>query len=79
VLSGNGEIAVRLGAALLIGRAVGLNRDPYGKPAGMRTHSLVSLGAAVAALLSLGLPGESKAVDPLPEAFVGDKSKLLSQ
>jgi len=30
----------------------------------MRTYSLVSLGAAVAALLSLGLPGESKAMDP---------------
>jgi putative Mg2+ transporter-C (MgtC) family protein len=64
VLSGNGEIAVRLGAALLLGSAVGLNRDLHGKPAGMRTHGLVSLGAAVAAIVSLGLPGESRSMDP---------------
>ena len=35
VLSGNGEVAVRLGAALVLGSAVGLNRDLHGKPAGM--------------------------------------------
>jgi len=29
----------------------------------MRTHGLVSLGAAVAAILALGLPGESKSAD----------------
>lgn len=64
MLSGNGEIALRLGAALVVGAALGLNRDLHGKPAGMRTHGLVSLGAAVAALVSLGLPGESKSIDP---------------
>ena len=51
VSSGTGEIAVRLGAALIVGSAIGLNRDLHGKPAGIRTHALVSLGAAVAALL----------------------------
>jgi putative Mg2+ transporter-C (MgtC) family protein len=35
----------------------------HGKPAGLRTHGLVSLGAAVAALISLGFPGESKIID----------------
>jgi putative Mg2+ transporter-C (MgtC) family protein len=64
VLSSNGEIAVRLGAALLIGSALGLNRELHGKPAGLRTHGLVSLGAAVAAIVSLGFPGESKTMDP---------------
>src|SRR6476660_10323351 len=64
VLSGNGEIAVRLGAALILGSAVGLNRDLHGKPAGVRTHALVSLAAAVAVRVSLGLPGESKSMDP---------------
>src|ERR1700736_6250828 len=64
VLSGNGEIAVRLGAALLLGSAVGLNREMHGKPAGFRTHCLVSLGAAVAAIVSCGLPGESQSMDP---------------
>ena len=33
VLSGNGEIAVRLGAALILGSALGLNRELHGKPA----------------------------------------------
>jgi putative Mg2+ transporter-C (MgtC) family protein len=64
VLSGNGEIAVRLGAALILGSAIGLNRELHGKPAGMRTHALVSLGAALAAIVSLGLPGETKSIDP---------------
>jgi putative Mg2+ transporter-C (MgtC) family protein len=64
VLSGNGEIAVRLGAALILGSALGLNRELHGKPAGLRTHALVSLGAAVATIVSLGFPGESKSIDP---------------
>jgi putative Mg2+ transporter-C (MgtC) family protein len=64
VLSGNGEIAVRLGAALILGSALGLNRELHGKPAGLRTHGLVSLGAALATIVSLGLPGESRAMDP---------------
>ena len=64
VLSGNGEIAVRLGAALILGSALGLNRELHGKPAGLRTHGLVSLGAAVATIVSLGFPGDSKLIDP---------------
>ena len=56
VLSGNGEIAVRLGAALILGSALGLNRELHGKPAGLRTHALVSLGAAVAAVVALDSP-----------------------
>jgi putative Mg2+ transporter-C (MgtC) family protein len=64
VLGGNGEIALRLGAALILGSAMGLNRDLHGKAAGVRTHALVSLGAAVAVIISLGLPGESKSMDP---------------
>jgi putative Mg2+ transporter-C (MgtC) family protein len=63
-LSGNEEVAVRLGAALVFGGMLGLNRELHGKPAGLRTHALVSLGAAVAAIVSLGFPGESKSIDP---------------
>ena len=64
VLGGHNEIALRLGAAVILGTAMGLNRDLHGKPAGVRTHALVSLGAAVAVIISLGLPGESKSMDP---------------
>ena len=63
VLSENGEIAVRLGAAVLLGSIIGLNRNLHGKAAGIRTHGLVSLGAAVAVIVSLGLPGQSKSMD----------------
>jgi putative Mg2+ transporter-C (MgtC) family protein len=63
VLTGNNEIALRLGTALLVGSALGLNRDLHGNPAGLRTHALVSLGAAVAAMIALGYPGETKLMD----------------
>lgn len=44
------EIALRLGAAALIGIALGLNRDLHGKPTGVSTLGLVGLGSAVAVL-----------------------------
>jgi putative Mg2+ transporter-C (MgtC) family protein len=48
-------ILIRLSVATLIGCVIGLNRELYGKPAGMRTHGLVSLGAALITLASLDL------------------------
>jgi putative Mg2+ transporter-C (MgtC) family protein len=45
-------IALRLSVAALIGALVGLEREIRGKPAGMRTHSLVCMGAALFATLS---------------------------
>ena len=64
VLSGNEETAVRLGAALILGAIFGLNRELHGKPAGLRTHALVSLGAAVATIVVLKSPNGSLPVDP---------------
>jgi len=48
-------VLLRLSVATLIGCIIGLNREWYGKPAGMRTHGLVSLGAALITLASLDL------------------------
>jgi putative Mg2+ transporter-C (MgtC) family protein len=48
-------LAVRLGLATLLGGAIGLNREITLKPAGLRTHALVSLGAAVATYVGLQL------------------------
>jgi putative Mg2+ transporter-C (MgtC) family protein len=45
----------RLAAATMIGAAVGINRELRGKPAGMRTHALVSLGSAVVVLSIIAL------------------------
>ena len=63
VLSGNEETAVRLGAALILGGMLGLNRELHGKPAGLRTHALVSLGAAVATIVALKSPDGSLSID----------------
>jgi len=49
------EIVIRLGAATLVGGAIGLNRELRGKPTGVRTLGFVGLGAAVAVMASLDL------------------------
>ncbi|MFN2622269.1 MAG: MgtC/SapB family protein [Chthoniobacterales bacterium] len=56
VLAGYEQTVLRLGAALLLGSVLGLNRELHGKAAGLRTHALVCLGAAIATLLALGPP-----------------------
>jgi len=50
-------IVLRLFLATLLGAAIGLNREMVQKPAGLRTHALVSLGAALATLAGLFLAG----------------------
>lgn len=40
-------ISMRLAASVLVGGLIGLNRDLHHKPAGVRTHALVSLGTAL--------------------------------
>ena len=44
VLSGNEETAIRLGAALILGGMLGLDRELHGKPAGLRTYALSASG-----------------------------------
>ncbi|NJK53939.1 MAG: MgtC/SapB family protein [Leptolyngbyaceae cyanobacterium SU_3_3] len=44
---------LRLGLALLVGGAIGWNRERQQKSAGLRTHMLVSLGAALFVLTPL--------------------------
>ena len=66
------EIAARLALALVAGGALGLERQWHGKPAGLRTHMMVSLGAAAFVLITLELydaaieaGGEHMRLDPL--------------
>jgi putative Mg2+ transporter-C (MgtC) family protein len=47
------EVLLRLGAAVLVGAIIGFDRQIRNKPAGLRTISLVSLGAAVFAVTAL--------------------------
>jgi putative Mg2+ transporter-C (MgtC) family protein len=67
------DIALRLGAATLIGAGIGLNRDLHGKPTGVRTLGLVGLGAALVVLagtdfLATGPPLD---LDPVSRAIQG--------
>lgn len=47
------SISFRLAIALLVGGAVGLNRQQPGRPAGLRTYMTVSVGAALFVMLPL--------------------------
>lgn len=48
---GVGEIALRLACAMLVGMLIGLEREFTHRPAGLRTHILVALGACVASVM----------------------------
>ena len=61
----------RLGLAAVLGAAVGLNRELSAKPAGLRTHALVSLGAALLTLIGLAL------TDPSDTETFGAASRVL--
>jgi putative Mg2+ transporter-C (MgtC) family protein len=51
------EVAIRLSAAVAVGGAVGWDRERHDKPAGLRTHILVSLGSATFMLLGFEVGG----------------------
>src|SRR5687768_13450361 len=51
------EVAIRLSAAVAVGGAVGWERERHDKPAGLRTHILVSLGSATFMLLGFEVGG----------------------
>jgi len=66
------EIATRLLAATLLGGLIGIEREVHGKEAGFRTYSLVSLGAALAMVLS------TQIYEMYPEANV-DPGRIAAQ
>ncbi len=64
-------ILIRLGLALLAGAIIGLERAFHGRPAGLRTHSLVCVSSSLLMLLTafqwellVGAPVETIRVDP---------------
>lgn len=50
---GDLDLALRLGAATVLGGLVGIEREIRGRRAGLRTHILVSLGACLFTLTSV--------------------------
>jgi putative Mg2+ transporter-C (MgtC) family protein len=59
----------RVGMALLCGGVIGLERQLRGRPAGVRTSSLICLGTAMFVYLGLGLRSDSG----------GDATRVLGQ
>jgi putative Mg2+ transporter-C (MgtC) family protein len=57
------EIVLRLATATATGAVLGLNRKLRGKPAGLRTHALVSLGAALGVLTAELVVGGAAGAD----------------
>jgi putative Mg2+ transporter-C (MgtC) family protein len=48
------EVVIRMVCAILIGGVIGIDRDLHGKPTGMKTLGLVSLGACLTTMAALG-------------------------
>ena len=66
----DGALWSRVGMALLCGGLVGLERQLRGKPAGMRTSSLICIGTTMFVYLSIGLHGGER---------TGDATRVLGQ
>lgn len=64
------DVLLRLGAAIATGALLGLNRELRDKPAGLKTHTLVSLGAAILTVVGIGFSGMATFVDPSAAARV---------
>lgn len=56
---GDGELALRLGIALLLGCGIGFERQRRHRVAGLRTNALVSVGAASFTAVSLMVEGDT--------------------
>ena len=49
----NTEYLARIGLAFLLGASIGIERELHHRPAGLRTHALVAVGAALITLVSI--------------------------
>lgn len=48
-----GDIFLRIGMSVILGGIIGIEREWHGRPAGLRTHILVSVGACLVTLVSM--------------------------
>lgn len=62
------DVILRLSLAIVLGGAIGLNRERAHKPAGVKTHLMVSLGSALIMMVSIDMfqryIGLSQNIDP---------------
>jgi putative Mg2+ transporter-C (MgtC) family protein len=64
------HVLIRLIAATLLGAIIGIQRERAGKPAGLRTHMLVTLGTAVFVLACSGVGMSSDALSRVIQGIV---------
>lgn len=64
------HVIIRLIAAMLLGAVVGIQRERAGKPAGVRTHILVTLGTAVFVLACSGAGMSSDGLSRVVQGIV---------
>ncbi|HLY36759.1 MAG TPA: MgtC/SapB family protein [Candidatus Binatia bacterium] len=58
----NGELVLRIVAAFVLGTLAGVERQWHHKHAGIRTHTLVAVGAASFTLVSMALSGPTSSM-----------------
>src|ERR671913_2620744 len=64
------HVLIRLIAATLLGAIIGIQRERAGKPAGLRTHMLVTLGTAVFVLACSGVGMSSDGLSRVIQGIV---------
>jgi putative Mg2+ transporter-C (MgtC) family protein len=64
-------LLVRLSVALLVGAIIGLEREIGDKPAGLRTHMLVSFGSALFILVPILVGDAERSSDALARVMQG--------
>jgi putative Mg2+ transporter-C (MgtC) family protein len=64
------HVLIRLLAATLLGAVVGIQRERAGKPAGLRTHMLVTLGTAVFVLTCSGVGMDSDGLSRVIQGII---------
>jgi putative Mg2+ transporter-C (MgtC) family protein len=65
-----GRVIIRLIAAVLFGAAIGYQRESMGKPAGIKTHILVTVGTTVFILGCAGAGMDSDALSRVIQGIV---------
>ena len=68
------QITFRLFAAAVLGGLVGIERERHNQPAGLRTHVILSIGAALAMTVSIDLAMQFQPLVPN-----GDPARLAAQ
>ncbi|MCD7828741.1 MAG: MgtC/SapB family protein [Clostridiales bacterium] len=72
------DIIIRVAVAVLIGALIGVERELSNHPAGMKTHALVCLGAAITTMISAEMCYSLMGNEALDQASKVDMSRIAS-